>query len=67
LDFGGVLTRLQAADPRARPVSLEDFAGLTMDQVAEALGNPLRSAERKWTFARTWLLRELPDCASPEG
>jgi RNA polymerase sigma factor (TIGR02999 family) len=62
LDFDEVLTRLQDVDPlAARLVSLRYFAGLTMEQVAEVLGIPLRSAERNWTFARTWLHRELSD------
>ena len=68
LDFDDALTRLQAVDPlAARLVSLRYFAGLTMDQVAEALGIPLRSAERNWTFARTWLHRELADRPPAEG
>ena len=30
-----------------------------LEQAAEALGISLRSAERSWTYARTWLHREL--------
>jgi RNA polymerase sigma factor (TIGR02999 family) len=60
VDFDEVLTRLQAVDPlAARLVGLRYFAGLTMEQAAAALGISLRSAERNWTFARTWLHREL--------
>jgi hypothetical protein len=33
-----------------------------MPQAAEALALPLRTAERHWTYARTWLLRELARC-----
>jgi DNA-directed RNA polymerase specialized sigma24 family protein len=52
--------RLQAVDPlAARLVELRFFAGLTMEQAAAILGISLRSAERNWTFARTWLHREL--------
>jgi RNA polymerase sigma factor (TIGR02999 family) len=62
LDFDQVLTRLQAVDPpAARLVELRFFAGLTMQEAADALGLPLRTAERNWTFARTWLHRELAD------
>jgi RNA polymerase sigma factor (TIGR02999 family) len=62
LDLDRVLTRLQAIDPvAARVVELRYFAGLTMQQAADALGIPLRTAERNWTFARTWLRRELAD------
>src|SRR5436305_952810 len=50
------LTRLAATDPAAaRLVELRYFAGLTMPQAAEALGVPLRTAERNWAYARAWL------------
>jgi RNA polymerase sigma factor (TIGR02999 family) len=55
-----VLTRLEVKDPTAAQlVKLRFFAGLTMRQAAEMLGMPLRTAERNWTYARTWLQREL--------
>ena len=44
-------------------VKLRFFAGLTMSEAADALGLPLRSAERTWTYARTWLHRELEEPA----
>jgi RNA polymerase sigma factor (TIGR02999 family) len=54
------LARLAAADPlAARLVTLRYFTGLTMAEAAAALGVSLRSAERNWTFAKTWLHREL--------
>jgi RNA polymerase sigma factor (TIGR02999 family) len=54
------LTRLEAKDPpAAQLVKLRFFAGLTMLEAAEVLRIPLRSAERNWTYARTWLQREL--------
>src|SRR5262245_24773403 len=54
------LSRLESKDPlAAQLVKLRFFAGLTMQQAAEVLGMPLRSAERNWTYARTWLQREL--------
>jgi RNA polymerase sigma factor (TIGR02999 family) len=54
------LGRLEATDPVAgRLVKLRYFAGLTMPQAAEVLGIPLRTAERNWVYARTWLYREL--------
>jgi RNA polymerase sigma factor (TIGR02999 family) len=60
LDIDEALTRLEAVDPlAARLVSLRYFAGLTMEEAAEALDIPLRSAERNWTFARAWLHRAL--------
>ncbi len=43
----------------ARLVSLRYFAGLTMEQAAEALKVSLRTAERNWTYAKVWLLEAL--------
>jgi RNA polymerase sigma factor (TIGR02999 family) len=55
-----VLSRLEATDPlAAQVVKLRFFTGLSMPEAAEALGLSLRSAERNWTYARTWLHREL--------
>jgi RNA polymerase sigma factor (TIGR02999 family) len=60
------LTRLAARDPRrAELVQLRFFAGLTMPEAARALGLSLATAERHWTFARTWLYAELSDEAAP--
>jgi RNA polymerase sigma factor (TIGR02999 family) len=55
-----VLSRLEATDPlAAQVVKLRFFTGLSMPETADALGLSLRSAERNWTYARTWLHREL--------
>jgi DNA-directed RNA polymerase specialized sigma24 family protein len=43
----------------AQLVKLRYFAGLTMEEAAAALGVPLRTAERNWTYARTWLHRAM--------
>jgi len=40
-------------------VKLRYFAGLSMADAAQALGIPLRTAERLWTFARIWLRKEI--------
>jgi RNA polymerase sigma factor (TIGR02999 family) len=54
------LRRLEAHDPvAAKLVNLRYFAGMTMPQAADALAIPLRTAERNWTYARTWLHRDL--------
>jgi RNA polymerase sigma factor (TIGR02999 family) len=56
------LDKLAAKEPqKAEVVKLRFFAGLTMPQVAEALGISLATAERHWTFARSWLYVELAD------
>ena len=58
------LDRLEQRDPKsAELVKLRYFAGLTMVQAAEALDIPLRTAERNWTYARTWLHAELAEQA----
>jgi RNA polymerase sigma factor (TIGR02999 family) len=56
------LSRLAKADPtKAKLVELRFFAGLTMPEAAEAMGISLATAERYWTFARSWLYAELAD------
>src|SRR5262245_22002005 len=62
------LTRLTAHDPvKAEVVQLRFFAGLTMPEVAQALGLSLATAERHWTYARTWLYAELTDEGQAES
>jgi RNA polymerase sigma factor (TIGR02999 family) len=54
------LERLEMKHPkRAALVKLRYFAGLTGDEAAQALGISPATADRWWTFARAWLLREL--------
>jgi RNA polymerase sigma factor (TIGR02999 family) len=54
------LQRLGERDPRkARLVELRYFAGLTMEQAADALDISVATAERDWRFARAWLRREI--------
>ncbi|HKD36895.1 MAG TPA: ECF-type sigma factor [Pirellulales bacterium] len=60
LAVNDALARLEMVDPAvASLVKLRYFVGLSMPDVAETLGMSLRTAERSWTFARTWLKREL--------
>jgi RNA polymerase sigma factor (TIGR02999 family) len=54
------ILRLQEHDARAGDVvRLRFFAGMTLDEIAPALGISPRSAKRDWEYARAWLLREL--------
>jgi RNA polymerase sigma factor (TIGR02999 family) len=54
------LEKLESRNTEAAAVvKLRFFAGMTMRETAESLGIPLRTAERNWTYARTWLHREL--------
>lgn len=54
------LTRLEAEhELHARLVNLRYFGGLGMQEIADMLSISLRTAERSWVFARSWLRREL--------
>ncbi len=43
----------------AELIKLRFFAGLTMEQAAEILGIPHRTADRNWAYARAWLYKEI--------
>lgn len=59
------LTRLAARDPNmSRAVELRYFAGLTIEETAEAMGLAPRTVNRLWVGARAWLQRELTRAAS---
>jgi RNA polymerase sigma factor (TIGR02999 family) len=54
------LTRLEQIDPeQARIVELRYFAGLSIEETAEALGMSPATVKRRWALARAWLFREL--------
>jgi len=54
------LDLLAAEDPAsANLVKLRYFVGMTMEEAAEALGIPLRTAGRLWTYSRAWLRRKI--------
>ncbi len=54
------LTRLAAIDPRqAAIVEMRFFGGLTVPEVATALGVSARTVEGEWTHARAWLRQQL--------
>jgi RNA polymerase sigma factor (TIGR02999 family) len=58
------LSRLAETEPaKAELVKLRYFAGMTMPQAAAALDISLATAERYWTFAKSWLYAELADDA----
>ena len=62
------LTKLAAEDaPKAELVKLRFFAGLTMPEIARVLKISLATAERYWTYARTWLYAELKDRRDSEN
>jgi RNA polymerase sigma factor (TIGR02999 family) len=54
------LTGLERVSPRqARIVEMRYFAGMSVPEVAEALGIDPRTADRDWATARAWLRRRL--------
>jgi RNA polymerase sigma factor (TIGR02999 family) len=54
------LARLATKDAEAaRIVDLHFFAGLSIDEAAEALGVSRATAYRQWAYARAWLRCEL--------
>lgn len=54
------ISTLEALDPLlALIVEARLFGGLTMVECAQLTGEPLRTVERKWTFARDWLRDRL--------
>jgi len=56
------LSKLAIVEPaKAELVNLRFFGGLTMPEAAAALDISLATAERHWTFARSWLYAELAD------
>jgi RNA polymerase sigma factor (TIGR02999 family) len=56
------LERLGRIDERqARLVELRYFAGLTIEEAAEALGISAGTLKREWAIAKAWLYRELQD------
>lgn len=60
LELDGALSRLAALDPRqARIVELRFFAGLSVEEVADALGVTSRTVRNHWRMAKAWLRLEL--------
>jgi RNA polymerase sigma factor (TIGR02999 family) len=58
------LSRLAESEPaKAELVKLRFFAGLTMPEAAAALDISLATAERYWTFAKSWLYADLAEDA----
>ncbi|MBI4853477.1 MAG: sigma-70 family RNA polymerase sigma factor [Acidobacteria bacterium] len=54
------LTRLSNIDPlQSKIVELRYFAGLSLEETAEALDISARTVSREWTLAKFWLFNEL--------
>jgi len=63
------MTRLGEIKPRyTKIVELRYLAGLTIEETADVLKLSHATIEREWTFARTWLRRELkPGVGTPQA
>jgi RNA polymerase sigma factor (TIGR02999 family) len=54
------LAKFATEDPiKAQLVTLRYFAGLSLPEAADALGISRATANRYWSYARTWLYCEL--------
>jgi RNA polymerase sigma factor (TIGR02999 family) len=60
IELDRALERLERLDERqARVVEFRFFAGMTIEETAEALDIGAMTVKRDWTAARAWLNREL--------
>jgi RNA polymerase sigma factor (TIGR02999 family) len=60
LDVDAALERLAREDPSSAEVARHRlFAGLSIDEAAEAVGISRATAFREWAYARSWLVTAL--------
>ena len=60
LDLDRLLDAFAALDPRAAQVAeMRIFAGMTIPEIASALGVSPRTVDGDWAMARGWLAREM--------
>jgi DNA-directed RNA polymerase specialized sigma24 family protein len=63
-----VLDRLEIHDKRkADVVKLRFFAGMTIEEAAEALGISMATANNDWAYAKCWLGLEIESTRSDSG
>ena len=66
IQLDAALDSLATKDRRkAELVKLRFYAGLTIPEAAAVLGISEATAQRDWTYARTWLYCLLADQAAP--
>lgn len=62
LALDAALCRLEGHNPEAASVvRLRFYAGLSVDETAEALDMSPRTVDRRWKFARAWLFEQLSE------
>jgi RNA polymerase sigma factor (TIGR02999 family) len=67
LALDDALDELDRRNPRLREVvECRFFAGMSEEEIAEALGVSTRTVERDWVKARAWLYQQLYP-GEPEG
>lgn len=60
LALDDALTRLEQVDKRRSQIAiLRFFSGLTVEEIAEALGVSVETVHRDWRLTRAWLHREI--------
>ena len=60
IEVDEVLQELAKISPRqAQVVEMRFFAGLSEDEIAEAIGKNVRTVKRDWLMARAWLHQRL--------
>jgi DNA-directed RNA polymerase specialized sigma24 family protein len=68
LQLDEVLRRMESAGVTGSDVvKLRYFAGLTIEQTAEALDLAPATVKRRWNYARAWLCHELLDAGMEDG
>jgi RNA polymerase sigma factor (TIGR02999 family) len=68
LTLEDAICRLELASPRAAEViKLRFFAGLSVEEAAEASGLSESTVQREWRFARAWLFAALGDIAGDDA
>jgi RNA polymerase sigma factor (TIGR02999 family) len=66
LDLDAALGGLAGEDPEAAAVAkLRIFAGLSVEEAAQALSTSRANAYRQWAYARAWLHARLGEAAEP--
>ena len=62
LELNDAVERLAEIDPELERIAeLHLFGGLTLEECSKVLGMALRTLERRWKVAGTWLKKELAD------
>jgi len=68
LAVNDALAALALEDPQAAEVAqMRYFVGMTVPEIADALGLSPRTVDRHWAFARAWLKRAIRSSLSGPG